>query len=196
MATVDLPLFPLHRVLFPGGHLALRIFEPRYLDLVRDCTRRDTGFGVCLILLGEEAGAPAVPAAFGTLARIVDFYTEPGGLLGIAALGGERFRVARTRMRDNGLVHGDVQFRPESPQQPMPAEFGLLATILERLLARSGGPDAAAEQSRYDDAVWVGYRLAEALPLAAHEHQELLQLDDPLERLQRLMHLLPRFQQA
>jgi len=93
--SVDIPLFPLNTVLFPGGPLSLRIFEPRYLDLVRDCTRNGSGFGVCLILQGREAGEPAVPAAVGTFARIVDFYTLSDGLLGIRAEGGERFRVER-----------------------------------------------------------------------------------------------------
>ena len=93
MALIDLPLFPLSAVLFPGGPLALRIFEQRYLDLVRDCARRSSGFGVCLILQGREAGEPAVPAAVGTVARITDFYTLPDGLLGISAEGGERFQV-------------------------------------------------------------------------------------------------------
>ena len=79
----DLPLFPLNAVLFPGGELALRIFEPRYLDLVRECTRQERPFGVCLILDGAEAGAPAMPAAVGTLARIVDFEARTDGLLGI-----------------------------------------------------------------------------------------------------------------
>ena len=92
----DIPLFPLNAVLFPGGTLSLRIFEPRYLDLVRDCTRSNSGFGVCLILAGREAGEPATPAAVGTLAHIEDFYSLPDGLLGIRARGSRRFRAARS----------------------------------------------------------------------------------------------------
>src|SRR5262249_28333950 len=113
VASNDIPLFPLNTVLFPGGPLSLRVFERRYLDLVRDCARNDSGFGVCLILHGREVGEPAVPAAVGTLARIVDFYTLPDGLLGIRASGGERFHVDRTRVRDNGLAHGQVEFWPD-----------------------------------------------------------------------------------
>ena len=77
MTPGALPLFPLKSVLFPGGKLELRIFERRYLDLVAECARTSSGFGVCLILQGEEAGAPAEPAAVGTLARIIDFETLP-----------------------------------------------------------------------------------------------------------------------
>jgi len=108
--TTDIPLFPLNTVLFPGGLLSLRVFERRYLDLVRDCARTGGGFGVCLILHGRESGEPAVPAAIGTLANIVDFYTETGGLLGICVRGSRRFHVERSRVRDNGLAHGEVAY--------------------------------------------------------------------------------------
>jgi Lon protease-like protein len=192
----DLPLFPLTAVLFPGGPLALRVFEQRYLDLVRDCARRSSGFGVCLILKGREAGEPAVPAAVGTLARITDFYTLPDGLLGISAEGGPRFQVTTTRVRDNGLVHGEVRFWPDEPSVAVPPEHGLLATILERLIEKAGGPFAKVERSCYDDASWVGFRLAEALPLEQPERQQLLQMTDPLQRLAQLMHYMPRFQHA
>ena len=191
-----IPLFPLNAVLFPGGPLMLRIFEQRYLDLVRDCSRQGSGFGVCLILEGREAGEPAIPAAVGTLARIIDFYTLPDGLLGIRAEGGERFQVTTTRVRDNGLVHGEVRFWPDEPSVAVPPEHGLLASILERLIEKVGGPFAKSERACYDDASWVGFRLAEHLPLAPPERQQLLQMTDPLQRLAQLMHYVPRFQRA
>lgn len=194
--NADIPLFPLNTVLFPGGLLDLRIFEQRYLDMVRDCARSGAGFGVCLILHGREAGEAAVPAAVGTLARIVDFYTQPDGLLGIRVSGNQRFHVERSRVRDNGLAHGQVSFWPEDPVVSVPPEFQLLATILERLLDRSGDPLGKCPRSRFDDAGWVAFRLAEALPIDNRERQHLLQLGDPLERLGQLMHYLPRFQSA
>ena len=86
-----------------------------------------------MILHGREAGEAAVPAAVGTLARIVDFYTMPDGLLGIRAEGGERFHVDRSRVRDNGLAHGSVRFWESEPALELPPEYGLLGTILERL---------------------------------------------------------------
>ncbi|HOX72838.1 MAG TPA: LON peptidase substrate-binding domain-containing protein [Dokdonella sp.] len=196
MPTADLPLFPLSTVLFPGGLMSLRIFETRYLDMIRDCARHGSGFGVCVILAGNEAGDPAVPAAVGTLAHIVDFHVLSDGLLGIHARGSERFHVQRTHVRDNGLIHGDVAFRAESGIEPVPPEFTLLATILERFHEKAGGEHAQVERGRYDDAAWVGYRLAEALPLDRADQQRLLQLDDPIDRLKLLMYLLLRFQNA
>lgn len=194
MQTTDIPLFPLSAVLFPRGALSLRIFEPRYIDLIRECSRDSSGFGVCLILDGREAGAAVVPAAIGTLARITDFDTLPDGLLGISAEGGERFQVVQTRVRDNGLIRADVRFWPDEPIVPVPPEHGLLVTILERLFEQIGGPFAKADRACLDDATWVGFRLAEVLPLEPTEKQHLLQMTDPLQRLTQLAHYLPRFQ--
>ena len=193
---VEMPLFPLASVLFPGGQLQLRIFEPRYLDLVRECTRHGTGFGVCLILQGQEVGEPAVPAAIGTIARISDFHRDDDGLLGIVAEGGARFRVARSRVRSDGLLRGDVEVWPDEPEQPVPVEFALLQTILERLIETMAPHWRDAPRSAYDDASWLGFRLAELLPLDVGEQQRMLELNDPVQRLAELRDILPRFQKA
>jgi len=192
----ELPLFPLSTVLYPGGRLTLRIFEPRYLDLVRECTRADSGFGVCLILAGREIGAPAVPAAVGTLARIVDFSYDAGGLLTIVVEGGSRFRVRRTRARADGQLRGQVEWWPEEAPARVPVELALLQTIAERLVEVMAPHWKLAPRASYDDARWLGYRLAELLPLSHEERQRLLELTDPVRRLAELRDILPRFQKA
>ena len=192
--NLDLPLFPLGTVLYPGGQLSLRIFERRYLDMIRECARTGSSFGVCLILHGQEAGAPALPAAVGTLARIVDFHNREDGLLGILAEGGERFRVARTRVRSDGLVRGDVEAWPAEPTQSVPVELALLQVILERLIENLAPQWRHVPRERYDDASWLGFRLAELLPLQTDEQQRLLELTDPIQRLTDLRDILPRFQ--
>lgn len=196
LSSLDIPLFPLGTVLYPGGQLQLRIFEPRYLDLVRECSRAGTSFGVCLILEGAEVGAPAQPAAIGTLARIVDFSHRADGLLGISAEGGSRFRVVRTRARSDGLLRGEVQLWPDEEPRPVPVEYALLQTILERLIETMGPHWRHAPRSAYDEASWLGFRLAELLPLAREEQQQLLEMTDSLQRLAALRDILPRFQKA
>ena len=194
MATGELPLFPLNSVLFPGGSLGLRIFEPRYLDLVKRCSRSGEGFGVCLILEGHEAGTPAIPAAHGTEAVIVDFAMTDDGLLGITVEGRRRFRVERTRVRDDGLVVADVGWLPETTAQPVRAEHALLGVLLARILDKAGIEHDGIGKGRLAEADYVGWRLAEWLPLSAQERQDLLQVDDPHERLQQLVERLPDFQ--
>ena len=188
--TQTLPLFPLHGVLLPGAALGLRVFEPRYLDLVRDCGRNGTGFGVCLILEGREVGAPATPAAFGTEARIEDFDSGPDGLLHLRLRGGRRFHVERTRVRDNGLVVADVSWREPDPVAELQPQHALLGEVLRRILDQLGDADVRIPEQRFDDAGWVGWRLAELLPLTLPQRQRLLQEDDPDRRLDDLLGLL------
>lgn len=187
MELESLGLFPLHAVLVPGAALGLRVFEPRYLDLVRDCGRSGGGFGICLILDGEEAGVAAKPAAFGTEAVIEDFDTDDMGVLTLRVRGRRRFRVVRTRVRDNGLVVGEVEWREPDPDEELRPEHGLLALLLQRILEQAGGEHADAPAARFDDASWVGWRLSELLPLADLQRQALLQEDDPHARLQQLL---------
>lgn len=194
MAALDLPLFPLRTVLFPGGDLRLRVFEPRYLDLIRQCSRDGSPFGVALILEGLEAGGPALPAAVGTTARIVDFYTLPDGLLGLRCVGESRFRVRQTRMRDTGLIIGEVESIHDFEPEPVAPQHGLLAQLLERLLDHFGGPHGDAGKAQLDDAHWVGFRLAEMLPFEDEDRQVLLELDSAEDRLDRILTALPQFE--
>ena len=102
----SLPLFPLRTVLVPGAALDLRIFERRYLDMVRDCGRQGSGFGVCLLVDGDEVGAPATPAAYGTEAVIEDFGTTPDGLLSLRVRGRRRCdNAARRQYRSRGRAN-------------------------------------------------------------------------------------------
>jgi len=194
MQRRDIPLFPLRTVLFPGGELRLRIFEPRYLDMVRQCSREGIALGVSLILDGEEVGAPALPAAVGTTARIVDFYTLPDGLLGLCVRGEQRFRVRQTRMRDTGLIIGEVEELGAFEAEQLAPQHGLLAVLLERLLEHVGGPHSDAGKAEFDDAHWVGFRLAELLPFEAHQRQRLLELNDACARLDQILDALPQMQ--
>lgn len=197
MATESLPLFPLHTVLFPGGVLGLRVFEPRYLDMVRECGRAGRGFGVCLILQGVEVGGAASSAAVGCEARIEDFSSSADGLLQLTVRGGRRFHVERSRVRDNGLVVGDVRWIGEPAGAALKPEHSLLALLLRRMVERAGPANRlAAGEADFRDAAWVGWRLAEWLPLDGDERQQLLQEDDPDRRLQRLLEWIPRFQAA
>lgn len=188
----DYALFPLQVVLFPGGYLSLRIFEPRYLDMVRDCTRDDRPFGVCLLLQPQGSDAPGA-VAVGTLARIVDFYTLPDGLLGIRCRGEQRFRVQQAHVRHDGLVVGTLRlWEPEDSHQ-LPPEFSLLGQLAANLIENLGQGMAEPSKQDLDDATWVGYRLAEMLPFSVTEKQHLLEMTDPCTRLQHIVEALPRF---
>mgnify|MGYP000904047313 CR=1 FL=1 len=194
MSTGSLPLFPLNSVLLPGAWLDLRIFETRYLDLIRDCSRHGTSFGVVLIREGRDTDATNDIHAIGCEARIIDFSTLPDGLLGIRVEGARRFRIRDSHVAGNGLRVANVDWLPQVDASPVPSEFAVLVTILERLAEHGDSQLGAADKARFDDADWVSWRVVERLPLELPEKQQALEQDEPLQRLQWIIEQLPRFQ--
>ena len=195
MTHTDIPLFPLRTVLFPDGYLKLRIFEQRYIDMVRECSLKACCFGVCLINNPEDSNRPANHMRVGTTAEICDFSILDDGLLGISAHGRQKFIIQKTRMRDNGLLMAEVQTLDETDPVDLPDEFSVLSMITGRFMEQAGTNYPSFQPQHLQDANWVAYRLAELLPLENSEKQVLLQTGDPLERLQLLLDVLPRFQE-
>lgn len=185
---MQIPLFPLNTVLFPGGPLPLRIFEPRYLDMVSGCVKNASVFGVLLIREGGETG-PASTHEIGTLARITDWYQGSDGLLGITAVGEQRFRVISRFRQDDGLNVGEVEVMPNEPLTPLPDEYAELAEILAGVLDDLGRLYESLER-RFDDAGWVTSRFVEILPIDLEQKQRCLEQNDPVERLQIVKELL------
>lgn len=185
MQPTTLPLFPLNTVLFPGGPLSLRIFEPRYLDMVRRCLKELSPFGVVLILAGAEAGQISAVADIGTSARLVDFDTLPDGLLGVTCVGERRFRLQRRWQQGDGLNLAEIDYLPTDAPQALPEPLGHLSELLREVLPKIGGGYAHID-SHYEEAGWVGNRWAEILPLTVAERLELLVLNDPVARLERV----------
>jgi len=132
--TYRLPLFPLSNALLPGGRSALRLFEPRYLDMVSDCLRRDSGFGICLIREGGEAGEPALPFGVGSEVHIVDWDRQPDGLLGITVEAQHKIRVHDLDVQPDNLIVASVEALPPEPEQEVPADCQMLVEILRQIL--------------------------------------------------------------
>jgi uncharacterized protein len=177
-----LPIFPLGTVLFPGSLLPLRIFEVRYMDMARACLRDSSPFGVCLIREGEEVGTPAVPQAVGCEARIADCDAEELGILKVRAEGLGRFRILSTEVNRQGLIVGEVEGIESEAAQPDAPGLAESAEFLRKAIAGIGAERFAAPFA-FEDASWVGFRLAEILPLRIDVKQKLLELTDASMRL-------------
>ena len=185
----ELPLFPLSGVLLPFGRIPLQIFEQRYLDLVRDCMKSGTDFGVVWIRRGAEVAQRGRVAPdlgdYGTCARIVDWDQLPNGLLGITIEGARRFELIETATRANGLVVGDVQLQDAQSPAPM---LDAWQPLLDVLLSLQTHPHVQQMnlQLDYDNAWQVGYTLVQLLPLEESLKYELLGIDSVEALMQEL----------
>jgi uncharacterized protein len=180
-------IFPLGTVLFPGGMLPLKVFEQRYIEMTKACLRDNRPFGVCLIREGREVGTAAVPEPVGCLAAIEQWDMPQLGVFQLLARGGGRFRIREMRVAPNHLISAAVE--PIAPDAATAAADPLCREVLAAIVDKVGAERFPAPL-KLDDAAWIGYRLAEVLPLETRVRQSLLELTDAGERLERLHALL------
>jgi uncharacterized protein len=180
----EVPLFPLHTVLFPGGRLPLRIFEQRYMEMAKTCLKDNSPFGVCLIHQGKEVGEPAVPVGVGCLARIAEWDMPQLGVLQVTARGESRFRILDQRVQPDGLVRASIELLPEGDDAPLPEAAARYAKLLERVIEQH--PALLERPHRLDSSAWVSARLAELLPLPLEAKQALLESETGRARLEKL----------
>ena len=188
-----IPLFPLASVLFPQGRMDLKIFEQRYLDLVSTCMKTDTGFGVVWLERGSEVMNTQQDelrfGEVGTYARIVDWDALPNGLLGITIEGGENFKVADTEVQDNQLLVSSVEFSPEATTLHEESFHDHFLDVLNALVKH---PQLKGLDLQYDrnNTLQLSGVLTQYLPVSELVKYEVLCIDDPTARLQRVDEIL------
>lgn len=191
---MTLPLFPLKTVLFPGCVLDLQIFEARYLDMIARCMKQGTGFGVVCILEGSEVGdAPDDIAPIGCEALIRDFQQQENGLLGIRVEGGRRFGVLSAERQRDQLLVAKVEWLDEIPEQPLEEEDQDLLALL-KALAEHPMVAALNMNTEVEGQQSLANQLAYLLPFAEEDKLQLLQVDDPQQRLDGIQVLLDEMQ--
>jgi len=186
-----LPLFPLNTVVFPGGLLPLRIFETRYLDMVKQAIADGTPFGICGIREGQETGTPAVPYQVGTRVCVTDWDMPQTGILHIDTRAQDRFVIRKLRTDPSGLLIGTVESVSSEAAAAVPDDLELAVEILRHIVGEYGDAHFAAPHE-FDNAVWVGYRLSEVLPLKHSIKQNLLEMNDSVTRLRILTEFLKK----
>jgi len=185
---MQLPLFPLSSIVMPGGLLPLRLFERRYLDMISNCFKTGTGFGVCLIRKGDETGQSAEPYPMGTEVKIVDFDQSADGLLQITAEGVREFSVLSYAVNADQLIVGEVEPLEEQSPTEMSPDFDVLAQKLDLILTYVE-PNIQYFEKQLDNPDWVCHRLLELLPLDRDAKWELLQMANNCDRLHTLSSL-------
>ena len=171
---VDIAIFPLNLVLFPGGLLPLKIFEQRYIEMTKVCLRDEVPFGVCLIRSGHEVGSPAEHELIGCSARISQWDMPHTGIFHLACLGENAFRMVESHAGKNGLIRGRVEWLSSHKDDIDPEHFNTCRNMLESLAERAG-VGIFAGPAAFDDPEWVSYRLAELLPIDGRSKQALLE---------------------
>jgi hypothetical protein len=186
----SLAVFPLNVVLFPGGLLPLRIFEPRYLRMVSECLKQDAPFVVATIVDGTaDTGGVSMTASVATLARIVDWEQGDDGLLELVCEGEQRCRIYDVEVEPDQLLRGTVARLRENMPRPVPRDLAWTEQLLREVLEKLGKPyDRLIHGAPSAD--HVAGRLVELLPLPLHEKRALFDMDDSVERLRRLAGLL------
>ena len=201
LTLTSLPLFPLGTVLFPGGVLPLRIFEVRYLDMIGKCHKAGAPFGVVSLTEGSEVRVPGGKEAFakvGTIATIAELETPQPGLMVIRAQGEQRFRITASDQLRHGLWVADVERLDADIAVPVPEDLKPTADALSRLIQSLQQKAGATGQMplnapyRLDDCGWVANRWCELLPLPVQLKQRLMELDNPLVRLELVSDVLAR----
>ena len=195
--TIDeLPVFPLGTVLFPGGKLPLRIFEARYIDMIRRCMRDGSAFGVCRITSGTEVGQPAEHEPIGCLGRIDDWDMAEPGVLQIMVRGDRRFQIGERKIAKDGLITARVELLADDRLEPVPEDLQQSAQLLRTILVdlESRATDSArnpiASPYQFDSCAWVANRLCELLPIPISAKQKLMELNDPSARLSLVQQFL------
>lgn len=191
----EIVLFPLDEVLFPGGRIDLQIFERRYIDLVRHCLKSDLGFGICLergrkkILHTKKRTLSRV----GTYAYIVDWDQLDNGLLGITVEGTAKYKIKNCWEEDGGLMKAVVEFSENDSVGKQMIPFGEQYSGLADLL-QSLENHPCVEQKKlninYNNLWDLGWRLSELVPMEKGVRQELLEMDDPRERIEKIEELV------
>ena len=197
-----MPLFPLGSVLFPGGLLALRVFEVRYLDMVRKCHQAGAPFGVVALTQGREvrqAGAPEEQFNdVGTLAVIEQIDTPQPGLITLLCRGSQRFRITQRSHLPHGLWIADVGHIDPDLMVPIPQDLRKASTALAQVLhtLKQRDPEIPTAivptAAQLDDCGWVANRWCELLPVPLELKQRLMELDNPLVRLELVGDVLER----
>ena len=199
-----LPLFPLKTVLFPDGVLPLRVFETRYVDMIRERMKSGLPFGVVAIRSGSEVGQAAEPYHVGTLAHIAEWDMPEFGVLLLSTRGGERFRIIETRTLPSQLLEARTEAIAEAAAaeeedasedaagEALPLCANVLRVLIDDLQQRAQEEAADSfinpfpEPHRLEDAGWVANRWSEMLPISLEDKQALLEMTDANARLQRV----------
>tara|TARA_B100001057_G_scaffold121729_1_gene120544 strand:+ start:1423 stop:2025 length:603 start_codon:yes stop_codon:yes gene_type:complete len=185
----NIPIFPLKSIILPGGQFPLRIFERRYIDMIRDALKDDTGF--IIALTKHDAEFISSVHEYGCYVEIVDWSQLDGGLLGITVEGKNIVKLSNCELDEGNLLRGNAIAREQEVNHLVPKKYQILSKFYKKIY-----PEIKSyifhSNSNYNDANWVGFRLIECLPIEINDKADLISTDQPLDRLEKILHIIKR----
>ena len=185
----DIPVFPLKSIILPGGQFPLRIFERRYLDMIRDSLKTNSGFVIALTK--KDADYISSVHDYACYVEIVDWSQLDGGLLGITVEGKSLVTLSNYKLDETNLLRGDAQQIKSSIDHLIPQKYQILSKFYRKIY-----PEIKAyifhNKSKYNDANWIGFRLIECLPIEISDKADLIATNEPLDRLEKILHIVKR----
>ena len=185
----DIPIFPLKSIILPGGQFPLRIFERRYLDMIRDSLKTNSGFVIALTK--KDADYISSVHDYACYVEIVDWSQLDGGLLGITVEGKSLVTLSNCKLDETNLLRGNAQQIKSSIDHLIPQKYQILSKFYKKIY-----PEIKAyifhNKSKYNDANWIGFRLIECLPIEISDKADLIATNEPLDRLEKILHIVKR----
>ena len=185
----DIPIFPLKSIILPGGQFPLRIFERRYLDMIRDSLKTNSGFVIALTK--KDADYISSVHDYACYVEIVDWSQLDGGLLGITVEGKSLVTLSNCKLDETNLLRGNAQQIKSSVDHLIPQKYQILSKFYRKIY-----PEIKAyifhNKSKYNDANWIGFRLIECLPIEISDKADLIATNEPLDRLEKILHIVKR----
>ena len=183
MKKNNFPVFPLGLVALPGSIQSLQIFEPRYINMVKECM--SNGYGFIIVLQSKlESISDYGMSKKGTYVEIIDFNNLPNGLLGITVRSENKVNISNICQLEDGLHVADAkpEIDPEVDDQAILAEYPEISNILTQLMKHPKISDLQIKVD-FSSADSVAYNLAGLIPLSSFEKQNLLEAFDASQRM-------------
>tara|TARA_B100001564_G_scaffold355256_1_gene367250 strand:+ start:149 stop:751 length:603 start_codon:yes stop_codon:yes gene_type:complete len=191
MKKESIPLFPLKSIVLPGGIFPLRIFERRYINMVKECIKNDNGF--CIVLTRNNSNKKYIDDVYnyGCFVKITDWDQLEDGLLGITVSGQSKIHVIDCGLNENDLLCGTIEDMPDEKEYMIPQKYLILSKFYKRIYPGIKN-FISYQRERYSDATWIGFRLTECLPLDSSTKNKLIATNDAIERLEKLYEIVNR----
>tara|TARA_B100001778_G_C18598802_1_gene636155 strand:- start:2167 stop:2769 length:603 start_codon:yes stop_codon:yes gene_type:complete len=189
MNNQTIPLFPLKSIVLPGGIFPLRIFERRYIDMVKNCIKNDTGF--CIVLVRNNSQKEYIDDVYnyGCYVEISDWNQLEDGLLGITVEGKYKIHILDSKLNDNNLLCGKIEKSPEEKEFMIPQKYLILSKFYRKIYPGIKN-FISFKNERYSDATWISYRLTECLPLDSSTKNKLISINHGIDRLERIYEIV------